>query len=169
MSDRGGDAVNLILRPMTPHAEILLSLLRENSHVTTVQARAAGVKGVVDAVAVLLDNGIKVRADWSQSAKCCRYRLVSPITEATITDCLRARSEVKNAASRGVGKAVWEIVQDGEWHTPEDVADAVGITPAKASSAFRRFGYSNRVRFKVEKRHTSGRNGFEYRITKAGA
>ena len=159
--------MNLILRPMTPHAEILLSLLRENAHVTTEQARGAGVKGVVDAVATLLDHGHKVRADFNRAVNCIRYRLVAPDAGRDITSVLGPRSEVKDAARRGIGKAVWEIVKDGNWRTPEEVGAMVGISASRAASAFRRFGYSDRVRFRVEKRHCQ-LDGikYEYRITR---
>lgn len=165
----------MIVRPMTRSAEKFREMLVEADKdnpgagwVTTRAAVLAGVEGIVDSVAVLIDAGTKIRAEWHRAGDCCRYRLLASKAEAPITSVAMPRSEVKNAASRGLGKAVWAIMQDGEWHTPEAVGDAIGISALRASAAFRRFGYSDRVRFKVEKRWTGqGQNSYEYRITKA--
>lgn len=165
----------MIVRPMTPAAEkfreMLIEAAKDNpgaGWVTTTEAVHAGVKGVVDTVATLLDHGMKIRADFYRAGDCCRYRLLSHDTERPIKMCSQARSEVKDAARKGIGKAVWDIMRDGNWRTPETVAKELGISTLRASSAFRRFSYSDRVRFKVEKRWTgSGKNSYEYRITKA--
>lgn len=162
--------MNLNRRPMTPNSELFLTLLRENAHVTTVQALEAGVKGIVDAVATLLDNEHNVRADFNRAGNCCRYRLVAPDAGRDIASVLGPRSEVKDAARKGIGKSVWEVMKDGNWRTPEEVGAMVNISPARACSAFRRFGYSDDVRFKVEKRKCqSPRSKYEYRIQKVEA
>ena len=168
----------MIVRPMTEYAEKALAVLNEaardnppNGWTNTRALVQAGVKGVVDALAVLLDHGVKIRACWDGAGKCCRYRLLRAEECREITAvAVGVKTEVKDAAKRVIGKAVWDIMKDGQWHTPEDVGDAVGISPQRASSAFRRFGYSDRVRYKVEKQWIGpGANRYQYRITEAQA
>ena len=165
-------------RPMTEEAERMRTLLDEANTampgagwITTKEFFASGVRNVVASVATLLDDGAKIRADWCGSQKCCRYRL---LTRGSMTSHVSTfsnpKSEVRDAASKGIGKRVWEVMKDGHWHTPDEVAEAVGISPHRASSAFRRFGYSDRVRYKVEKQWIGpGANRYQYRITEAQA
>mgnify|MGYP000851018175 CR=1 FL=1 len=156
--------------PMSPQATIMLRLIESGQIVTIPDARAAGVKSPVQAVAELITDGVKIRADFRRG-QCVWMAAKHPITREQ-QEALEARAHngvSKNASLMRHGRMIWRLVADGSWWSIDALVEKTTLNYDLVRASIQRFRSSSPVRYAVNTRPVEGNHRKrEYQIIRLG-